>query len=164
MTKTKKNIVNNKKVDIKDKAELLKEIDSIFSSANGSNNNSKNADNKKRIIDEGNKDRSKKQKTVDDEDDVEERNEDDDDEEEDEDGDDDGGMEYFHDDNTHGLIVSNKSTADGPDGTLFKGISPHAPLHRVDRATGLPVYKAALLKAGEGGGTKYCPFDCNCCF
>jgi septal ring factor EnvC (AmiA/AmiB activator) len=43
-------------------------------------------------------------------------------------------------------------------------ISPYAPLHRVDGATGLPVYKAKLLKVGEGGGTSLCPFDCDCCF
>jgi hypothetical protein len=43
-------------------------------------------------------------------------------------------------------------------------ISPEAPLHRVDKATGLPVYKAAILKVGEGGGTDLCPFDCDCCF
>ena len=162
MTKTKKKISNNNKVDVKDKAELLKEIDSIFSNVKGNNDN-KSVDNKKRIITDGStKISSKKQKT----DDEEEDDDDDDggDDEEEDDGDDDGGMEYFHDDNTHGLVVSNKNTADGPDGTLFKGISPHAPLHRVDRTTGLPVYKAALLKAGEGGGTKYCPFDCNCCF
>jgi hypothetical protein len=45
-----------------------------------------------------------------------------------------------------------------------KIINPEAPLHRVDHSTGLPVYKAALLKVGEGGGTPLCPFDCNCCF
>ena len=43
-------------------------------------------------------------------------------------------------------------------------ISPYAPLHRVDAATGLPVYKAAALLVGEGGGTSLCPFDCDCCF
>lgn len=43
-------------------------------------------------------------------------------------------------------------------------ISPEAPIHRWDAETGLPVYKAAALKVGEGGGTPLCPFDCNCCF
>jgi hypothetical protein len=45
-----------------------------------------------------------------------------------------------------------------------KIINPEAPLHRVDKETGLPVYKAHLLRVGEGGGTPLCPFDCNCCF
>ena len=43
-------------------------------------------------------------------------------------------------------------------------ISPEAPIHRWDTESGLPVYKAHLLKVGEGGGTPLCPFDCNCCF
>jgi hypothetical protein len=42
--------------------------------------------------------------------------------------------------------------------------SPEAPLERIDKATGLPVYKAHLLKVGEGGGTPLCPFACDCCF
>ena len=41
---------------------------------------------------------------------------------------------------------------------------PEAPVHRIDKETGLPVYKAHLLKVGEGGGTNLCPFDCSCCF
>ena len=45
-----------------------------------------------------------------------------------------------------------------------KIISPEAPLHRVDKESGLPVYKAHLLKVGQGGGTPDCPFDCSCCF
>ena len=43
-------------------------------------------------------------------------------------------------------------------------ISPEAPLERIDKETGYPVYKAHLLKIGEGGGTELCPFDCDCCF
>ena len=43
-------------------------------------------------------------------------------------------------------------------------ISPEAPIHRWDTESGLPVYKAHLLKVGEGGGTSLCPFDCDCCF
>jgi len=43
-------------------------------------------------------------------------------------------------------------------------ISPEAPLERIDSESGLPVYKAHLLKVGEGGGTELCPFDCSCCF
>ena len=43
-------------------------------------------------------------------------------------------------------------------------ISPEAPLERIDAASGLPVYKAHLLKVGQGGGTDLCPFDCDCCF
>jgi hypothetical protein len=43
-------------------------------------------------------------------------------------------------------------------------INPEAPLERIDMESGLPVYKAHLLKVGEGGGTELCPFDCNCCF
>lgn len=43
-------------------------------------------------------------------------------------------------------------------------VSPDAPVERIDRASGYPVYKAHLLKVGEGGGTPQCPFDCVCCF
>lgn len=43
-------------------------------------------------------------------------------------------------------------------------ISPEAPLERIDKETGLPVYKAHILRVGEGGGTALCPFDCDCCF
>eukprot|EP01035_Chromulina_nebulosa_P021113 gene21113-27358_t len=43
-------------------------------------------------------------------------------------------------------------------------INPEAPLERIDKQSGLPVYKAHILKVGEGGGTPLCPFDCNCCF
>jgi hypothetical protein len=43
-------------------------------------------------------------------------------------------------------------------------VNPEAPLERIDVESGLPVYKAHLLKVGEGGGTPLCPFDCNCCF
>jgi len=50
-----------------------------------------------------------------------------------------------------------------PEGVNFI-ISPEAPLERIDKESGLPVYKAHLLKVGEGGGTPLCPFDCECCF
>jgi hypothetical protein len=43
-------------------------------------------------------------------------------------------------------------------------VNPEAPVERIDPETGFPVYKAHLLKVGEGGGTPLCPFDCNCCF
>lgn len=46
----------------------------------------------------------------------------------------------------------------------IKIVNPEAPLERIDPESGLPVYKAHLLKVGEGGGTPFCPFDCNCCF
>lgn len=42
--------------------------------------------------------------------------------------------------------------------------NPEAPVERVDPESGYRVYKAHLLKVGEGGGTELCPFDCNCCF
>lgn len=58
-------------------------------------------------------------------------------------------------DASYGVITSNQ---------VKQIISPDAPVHRFDRATGLPVYKAHLLKVGEGGGTPLCPFDCDCCF
>jgi hypothetical protein len=86
---------------------------------------------------------------------------------------DDGGWEEIDDDNSpaqandvpraaklgeaqYGLIKSNNKFP-----TI---VNPEAPVHRIDKATGLPVYKAHLLKVGEGGGTPLCPFDCNCCF
>eukprot|EP01041_Mallomonas_annulata_P005901 gene5901-11913_t len=43
-------------------------------------------------------------------------------------------------------------------------ISPDPPVHRYDKESGLPVYKAHLLLVGKGGGTPLCPFDCDCCF
>lgn len=46
----------------------------------------------------------------------------------------------------------------------IKIVNPEAPLERIDPESGLPVYKAHLLKVGEGGGTPLCPFDCDCCF
>jgi len=51
-----------------------------------------------------------------------------------------------------------------PTGSTTFIISPEAPLERIDKDSGLPVYKAHLLKVGEGGGTPLCPFDCACCF
>lgn len=57
-------------------------------------------------------------------------------------------------DSSHGLIKSKHQSI----------VSPEAPLERIDKATGLPVYKAHLLKVGEGGGTPLCPYDCDCCF
>lgn len=51
-----------------------------------------------------------------------------------------------------------------PTGVTTFIISPEAPLERIDKDSGLPVYKAHLLKVGEGGGTSLCPFDCTCCF
>jgi Eukaryotic protein of unknown function (DUF1764) len=43
-------------------------------------------------------------------------------------------------------------------------ISPEAPVERIDPESGYKVYKAHILKVGEGGGTDLCPFDCDCCF
>ncbi len=59
------------------------------------------------------------------------------------------------DKSTYGLLTSNLAVSI---------ISPEAPIHRYDQESGLPVYKAHLLKVGEGGGTPLCPFDCDCCF
>ncbi len=58
-------------------------------------------------------------------------------------------------DSTYGLVESNG---------YRPIISPEAPLERIDPESGYPVYKAHLLKVGEGGGTELCPFDCDCCF
>ena len=45
------------------------------------------------------------------------------------------------------------------------GVSPAPPVHRVDRASGMPVYKIAALGMNQvSGGTPDCPFDCWCCF
>ena len=66
---------------------------------------------------------------------------------------------------------SNSSSAevDMPHGLLKSNvpriiISPEAPVERIDKESGFKVYKAHLLKVGEGGGTPHCPFDCDCCF
>jgi hypothetical protein len=48
--------------------------------------------------------------------------------------------------------------------SLPRIVNPEAPIERIDKESGYPVYKAHLLKVGEGGGTPLCPFDCNCCF
>jgi hypothetical protein len=56
----------------------------------------------------------------------------------------------------YGMIKSNNKN--------MKICNPEAPLERIDKESGLPVYKAHLLKVGEGGGTPDCPFDCDCCF
>ena len=55
----------------------------------------------------------------------------------------------------HGLIKSNVTRVI---------INPEAPVERIDKESGYKVYKAHLLKVGEGGGTPLCPFDCDCCF
>ncbi len=44
----------------------------------------------------------------------------------------------------YGIIKSNKK--------IKVIISPEAPLERIDSTSGLPVYKAHLLKVGDGGG------------
>jgi hypothetical protein len=81
---------------------------------------------------------------------------------------DDGGMEYFDDDDgdnvqhreeqsrTYGIIKSRYNSS--------QIVNPEAPLERIDPESGLPVYKAHILKVGDGGGTALCPFDCACCF
>jgi hypothetical protein len=56
----------------------------------------------------------------------------------------------------HGIIASASKKP--------KIISPDPPVERIDAESGLKVYKAHLLKVGEGGGTPLCPFDCDCCF
>ena len=65
--------------------------------------------------------------------------------------------------------VENRSSSEAAYGIMKSAnntdiINPEAPLERIDAESGLPVYKAHLLKVGEGGGTPLCPFDCNCCF
>ena len=55
----------------------------------------------------------------------------------------------------HGIIKSNNPRVI---------ISPEAPVERIDPESGYKVYKAHILKVGEGGGTDLCPFDCDCCF
>jgi Eukaryotic protein of unknown function (DUF1764) len=55
----------------------------------------------------------------------------------------------------HGVVTSNNARVI---------ISPEAPVERIDPESGYKVYKAHILKVGEGGGTALCPFDCDCCF
>lgn len=69
-----------------------------------------------------------------------------------------GEEEEFH--GPYGVIRSSLRHSDIP----VSIISPEAPLERIDAESGLPVYKAHILKVGEGGGTPLCPFDCDCCF
>ena len=38
----------------------------------------------------------------------------------------------------------------------------NARVHRFDSPSGLNVYKAHAFGLGRGGGTRLCPFDCNC--
>jgi hypothetical protein len=54
----------------------------------------------------------------------------------------------------YGVIKSN----------IVQIINPEAPVERIDPETGYKVYKAHLLRVGDGGGTPLCPFDCDCCF
>jgi hypothetical protein len=49
----------------------------------------------------------------------------------------------IEDSRTYGIIKSNLNTII---------INPEAPIERIDKDSGLPVYKAHLLKVGEGGG------------
>jgi len=50
---------------------------------------------------------------------------------------------FTEDSRIYGIIKSNINTII---------INPEAPLERIDKDSGLPVYKAHLLKVGEGGG------------
>lgn len=80
---------------------------------------------------------------------------------------DDGGMEYFDDEEGEGENGEDSSRTYGIIQSRYRPsqiVNPEAPLERIDPATGLPVYKAHILKVGEGGGTPLCPFDCACCF
>lgn len=81
---------------------------------------------------------------------------------------DDGGMEFFDDeDEVEGQNGDDSSRTYGVIQSRYRPsqiINPEAPLERIDPATGLPVYKAHILKVGEGGGTPLCPFECACCF
>lgn len=82
-----------------------------------------------------------------------------------------------HDDNdnddTTPLTSNKKPSLDQSSSSLPYGViksnmkqivNPEAPVERVDPESGYRVYKAHLLKVGEGGGTPLCPFDCDCCF
>jgi hypothetical protein len=66
------------------------------------------------------------------------------------------GAEVTEESGTYGVIQSRYPK--------MKIVNPEAPIERIDPETGFPVYKAHLLKVGDGGGTPLCPFDCNCCF
>ena len=69
---------------------------------------------------------------------------------------------------TKGSSSSSSAVDSLPYGVLKSNIvqiiNPEAPVERIDPETGFKVYKAHLLKVGEGGGTPDCPFDCDCCF
>jgi len=84
-------------------------------------------------------------------------------------------MDFYSDDEEGGDSVTKGGINDegwgmikssgGSKGNLpSKIVNPEAPVHRIDKASGLKVYKAKALKVGEGGGTALCPFDCACCF
>lgn len=80
---------------------------------------------------------------------------------------DDGGMEYYDDDEEAAPNDEDSSRTYGIIQSRYRPsqiVNPEAPLERIDPASGLPVYKAHILKVGEGGGTPLCPFDCACCF
>lgn len=62
------------------------------------------------------------------------------------------------------IMFSAKKSVDRKFGIVCKVDNPEAPLERIDAETGYPVYKAHILKVGEGGGTPLCPFDCDCCY
>lgn len=83
-------------------------------------------------------------------------------------------MEFYSDDDEGDEITKGgindegwgmiKSSGGSKGNLPSKIMNPEAPVHRIDRASGLKVYKAKALKVGEGGGTPLCPFDCACCF
>lgn len=76
-----------------------------------------------------------------------------------------------------GIPTNRKSTkkSSGKDGSLKESriygiinssvnptiVNPEAPLERIDKDSGLPVYKAHLLKVGEGGGKMVYLIYCN---
>lgn len=149
--------VETKKLNLEKKEGAAKEIDDLFGNIN-----------KKRKQEDEDEDQNNKSanktKTVKK---VKNNKIDENGEELESDSDDDGGFEYLSDDEdqnlqdptddvNYGLIKSKYAQS--------KVLNPEAPLERIDRESGLPVYKAHLLKVGQGGGTPLCPFDCNCCF
>ena len=75
--------------------------------------------------------------------------------------------EFLSSEDEEDIAARNESTTYGMINNQYNPsniVNPEAPLERIDKESGLPVYKAHILKVGEGGGTPLCPFDCNCCF
>lgn len=145
-------------VDEKKLKQKMSEIDDLFASAKETKKRQlEEAKEEEKTKSSSNKSNKKKQK-------VDKNDSSSEDEDDDEEGDEDEDFEEDVEETGLPYGVIKSGIKDKRYSIPMSIISPDAPLERIDKETGLPVYKAHLLKVGEGGGTALCPFDCDCCF